>query len=97
MGDHFVHSVTSPQILLTAFEELGNPGWNWDLLKKYYMKVETFVPPSNKTEVMSYDLKDRGSNGKHYIHFSIGSAEEISDLSDDRPPKGGISEHLVWV
>ncbi|KAI0066612.1 alcohol oxidase [Artomyces pyxidatus] len=48
---------------IDAFEELGNPGWNWDLLKKYYMKVETFVPPSNKTEVMSYDLKDRGSNG----------------------------------
>ncbi|EIM79982.1 alcohol oxidase [Stereum hirsutum FP-91666 SS1] len=44
------HSPTSTRL---AWEKLGNPGWNWDLLKKYYMKSERFIPPEHKTEEMS--------------------------------------------
>lgn len=31
---------------VNAWEELGNPGWNWDALFPYYQKSEGFVPPS---------------------------------------------------
>lgn len=46
-----------------AFESLGNPGWNWDLLKKYQKKSERFIPPAVKEETMSYDLAEHGTDG----------------------------------
>ncbi|KAK7035344.1 hypothetical protein VNI00_011875 [Paramarasmius palmivorus] len=48
---------------IDAFEELGNPGWNWDTLRKYYKKAEHFIPPANPTEIMTYDLNERGTEG----------------------------------
>ena len=64
-GSH--HSPSSrvlAHLSFTAFEKLGNPGWNWDLLKKYYIKQESFVPPKDKAETMSFDLKEHGSDGE---------------------------------
>ena len=49
---------------LTAFETLGNKGWNWELLKKYYLKSERFVEPKVKADTMAYDLKEHGKDGK---------------------------------
>lgn len=48
---------------LIAWEKLGNKGWNWDLMKKYYIKHEKFVPPEEITEVMSLDMKEHGTEG----------------------------------
>ncbi|PPQ82838.1 LOW QUALITY PROTEIN: hypothetical protein CVT25_009213 [Psilocybe cyanescens] len=55
---------------LDAFEKLGNAGWNWDLVKKYQMKSERFVPPPVKEETMSYDLSVHGTDGAD-IYFYL--------------------------
>jgi hypothetical protein len=47
-----------------AFEKLGNPGWNWNLLKQYYRKAEKFLEPEVKADTMSYDLKEHGDHGE---------------------------------
>ncbi|KAJ7235387.1 alcohol oxidase [Mycena rebaudengoi] len=56
---------------IDAFEELGNAGWNWDLLKKYYMKAEHFIAPLEKIDTMSYDLNERGSDGPLELGYPI--------------------------
>ncbi|KAJ6570079.1 alcohol oxidase [Mycena vulgaris] len=48
---------------IDAFGELGNAGWNWDLLKDYYIKSERFIKPIETSDAMSYDLTYRGING----------------------------------
>ncbi|THH20178.1 hypothetical protein EW146_g1129 [Bondarzewia mesenterica] len=56
---------------IDAFEELGNPGWNWDLLKKYYMKCERFIPPEKQEDTMSFDLKEHGVDGPLTVAYPI--------------------------
>ncbi|KAI0314824.1 alcohol oxidase [Amylostereum chailletii] len=57
---------------IDAFEELGNVGWNWELLKKYYRKVEQFVPPTQPgPEVASFDLAEHGVDGPLTTAFPI--------------------------
>jgi len=46
-----------------AFEELGNTGWNWETLKKYYNKVERFILPEVKDDTMRFDLREHGLGG----------------------------------
>ncbi|KAJ7141591.1 alcohol oxidase [Mycena filopes] len=48
---------------IDAFETLGNPGWNWNLLKKYYSKAESFVVPAEKHDTMEFDVQERGTDG----------------------------------
>uniref|UniRef100_A0A0W0G3U5 Glucose-methanol-choline oxidoreductase N-terminal domain-containing protein n=1 Tax=Moniliophthora roreri TaxID=221103 RepID=A0A0W0G3U5_MONRR len=48
---------------INALEKLGNPGWNWETLRKYYKKAEHFIPPANPTDIMTYDLDERGTDG----------------------------------
>ena len=49
-----------------AFEELGNKGWNWERLKKYYTKVEQFIEPKVKDDTMRFDLREHGLEGTSY-------------------------------
>ncbi|KAJ6593509.1 alcohol oxidase [Mycena capillaripes] len=63
---------------IDAFGELGNKGWNWDLLEYYYSKAEQFVEPTIKSEGMGYDLSSRGVKGPLTIAYpSIMSNFEI--------------------
>ncbi|KAJ7141629.1 alcohol oxidase [Mycena filopes] len=48
---------------IDAFETLGNPGWNWKLLKKYYSKAESFVLPAEKHDTMEFDVREHGTDG----------------------------------
>ncbi|KAL4806821.1 hypothetical protein BDV18DRAFT_152169 [Aspergillus unguis] len=45
-----------------SWEELGNPGWNWDSLSQYLRKSETFTPPAP-------DIRDQLSLG--YINEAL--------------------------
>ena len=42
-----------PAADVNTWEELGNPGWNWDAFQKYTLRAEQYVsdPPSNKNRV----------------------------------------------
>ncbi|KAI0306213.1 hypothetical protein B0F90DRAFT_1808660 [Multifurca ochricompacta] len=46
-----------------AFEELGNKGWNWKTLEKYYKRVERFLPPNEKHHMLDFDLHEHGLEG----------------------------------
>lgn len=48
-----------------AWEQLGNPGWNWDTLLPYFLRSEKFAIPTNaQREVgMSYDPRYHGEEG----------------------------------
>jgi hypothetical protein len=46
-----------------AFERLGNKGWNWKTLKKYYHKVERFILPEVKDDAMRFDAREHGFGG----------------------------------
>ncbi|KAI0043713.1 GMC oxidoreductase [Auriscalpium vulgare] len=56
---------------IDAFEELGNAGWNWDLLKKYYKKSERFIPPKVTIEAMNYRLEDHGTDGPLHVGYPV--------------------------
>jgi hypothetical protein len=49
-----------------AFERLGNKGWNWEALKKYYSKVEQFIQPEVKEDTMTFDVREHGLEGTSY-------------------------------
>ncbi|KAI9507317.1 alcohol oxidase [Russula earlei] len=48
---------------IDAFEKLGNKGWNWETLKRYYTKVEKFLYPQVKDDIMRFDVREHGFAG----------------------------------
>ena len=55
----------------TAFEKLGNKGWNWEMLKAYYKKTEHLLPPVVKDDVTSFDLQEHGLEGASRLAFLL--------------------------
>lgn len=56
-----------------AWEQLGNPGWNWDTLLPYFLRSERFTTPTKAQQEagMSYDPSYHGKEGPvntGYIH-----------------------------
>lgn len=45
-----------PAADVNTWEELGNPGWNWDAFQKYTLRAEQYVsdPPSNKNRILTH-------------------------------------------
>ncbi|CCM05473.1 uncharacterized protein FIBRA_07694 [Fibroporia radiculosa] len=57
---------------IDAIEKLGNPGWDWECMNKYFKRVESFSPPllnSTKYEDL-YVETSMGTEGKLPISFS---------------------------
>ncbi|PPQ82830.1 hypothetical protein CVT25_009205 [Psilocybe cyanescens] len=54
-----------------AIEKLGNPGWNWELFKKYQLKTETFIEPDVQDESINYDLAHHGKEGPLAVSHAI--------------------------
>lgn len=48
-----------------AWEQLGNPGWNWDTLLPYFLRSEKFAVPTNaqREAGMSYEPCYHGEEG----------------------------------
>lgn len=55
-----------------AWEDFGNPGWNWDTMFKYYKQLENFVEPTpEQAEVgASFDPEVHGSDGEVTVGFT---------------------------
>ena len=55
-----------------AFEKLGNKGWNWETLKRYYTKAEKFLVPEVKDDTVKFDVREHGLEGTLYsLHIYI--------------------------
>lgn len=57
---------------IDAWETLGNKGWNWASLFPYYLKSETFQPPSTSSPNPSYTAYNpsyHGTSGPLYVAF----------------------------
>lgn len=52
-----------------AWEDLGNPGWNWDALLPYYKKAENYTPPNAEQIAagVTYDPRYHGSAGPVHV------------------------------
>ncbi|KAH9980477.1 alcohol oxidase [Russula compacta] len=48
---------------IDAFEKLGNKGWNWETLKRYYIKPEKFHPLERKDDIIRFDVREHGLEG----------------------------------
>ena len=79
------------QTYTTAFEKLGNKGWNWETLKAYYKKAERFLPPDVKDDVTSFDVQEHGLEGALRLVFLL-----IHYRSWLRSAGGGISCLAIW-
>ncbi|KAL1964510.1 hypothetical protein VTN77DRAFT_6936 [Rasamsonia byssochlamydoides] len=61
---------------IDAWEQLGNPGWNWDSISQYLRKSQKFTPPTPAIrEQLSLDYLDetlQGSSGPIQVSFGEG-------------------------
>ncbi|KAG0124293.1 hypothetical protein HOY82DRAFT_617978 [Tuber indicum] len=91
-----------------AWEELGNEGWNFKSLRKYFEKSENFTAPSKKLVEefgITYDESAHGSTG--FIHSSfpnflwpqlknwIGAMKSLGHSVSQDPANGGALQ-LFW-
>ncbi|KAF2202666.1 alcohol oxidase [Delitschia confertaspora ATCC 74209] len=63
-----------------AWEALGNPGWGWDMMLKYFKKSTTFHPPSPehaKEFNITYDASYYGTNGPIQVGFPTLEYQDI--------------------
>ena len=69
---------------LNNWEQLGNPGWNWNALAPYFRKSETYHPPSKedaqKFQTEWVDPAQRGVDGPVQLSFSERSGNFVSPL-----------------
>ncbi|KAK5996006.1 Glucose oxidase [Cladobotryum mycophilum] len=57
-----------------AWEALGNLGWNWDTLLKYYKQLEKFYPPEAWQVAVgaSFESEYHGTSGDLHVGFNPG-------------------------
>ncbi|CUS14907.1 unnamed protein product [Tuber aestivum] len=91
-----------------AWEELGNEGWNFESLAKYFRKSENFTAPSEKLVKefgVTYDKSAHGFTG--FIHSSfprflwpqlknwVGAMKSLGHSVSQDPANGGALQ-LFW-
>ncbi|OOG00609.1 GMC oxidoreductase [Aspergillus carbonarius ITEM 5010] len=61
---------------IDSWEQLGNPGWNWESLSGYLRKSQTFTPPSDEVRSqlsLGYiDPAIQGTSGPVHVSFGDG-------------------------
>ncbi|KAH9990441.1 GMC oxidoreductase-domain-containing protein [Russula vinacea] len=62
------HRPAAPDI--NAFETLGNKGWNWETLRRYYTKVEKFLVPEVKDDTVKFDVREHGLEGTLEVGYA---------------------------
>lgn len=55
-----------------AWEQFGNPGWNWNTMLKYYKKIEKIFPPSPAQQKIGASIEPQyhGTNGELHVAFN---------------------------
>ena len=54
-----------------SWEEIGNPGWNWNAMNAAWLSLEKFFPPTAQLVAngASYTAQDHGTNGAVHVGF----------------------------
>ncbi|KAK9441554.1 glucose oxidase [Metarhizium brunneum] len=65
-----------------AWEQLGNPGWNWAAMFKYYKKVETIFPPAPAQIQVGASIEPRYHGTSGELHVAFNPALENGPLYD---------------
>ncbi|KAH6675385.1 glucose oxidase [Plectosphaerella plurivora] len=57
---------------INAWEELGNPGWNWDALLPYYIKSEKYIAPTpDQVDAgATYQIENHGLDGPVRVGYT---------------------------
>ena len=91
-----------------SWEKLGNTGWNWDSMFKYYKKLEQFsVPKPSQTKVASFDRNFHGFDGDLHVGFAPALQTETFEIfkatweklgsASIKDPNGGSTRGFdVW-
>ncbi|GBE79001.1 Dehydrogenase citC [Sparassis crispa] len=74
---------------LQAFEELGNPGWNWEAFEKYSKRAERFMKPHHDLDILTYDMAYRGDAGAVVTSFPV----VLSNI--ERPMAEALAKHGI--
>ena len=55
-----------------SWEQLGNPGWNWNSMNQAWLSLEKFFPPTSRqvADGASYVAQDHGSTGAVHVGFN---------------------------
>ncbi|KAI0306215.1 alcohol oxidase [Multifurca ochricompacta] len=93
-----------PRTDIDAFEELGNKGWNWKTLEKYYKRVERFLPPNEKHHMLDFDLHEHGLEGPLEVGYPGLSSgfekpvfEAIMSLGINFTPEPALRRRRTWL
>ena len=64
--------VRGDEAQFNAWEKLGNPGWNWNTLLRYYKQIERFYTPENWQQAVgaSFDRDVHGLSGDLHVGFN---------------------------
>ena len=64
--------IRGDSVQLDAWEQLGNPGWNWATLNTYYKPLERFYPPFpyQVAAGAAYDASLHGTSGPLHVGFN---------------------------
>lgn len=84
-----------------AWEQLGNPGWNWDTLLPSFLRSEKFTTPTKaqREAGMSYDPSYHGKEGPvntGYIH-TVDNGSRVVDASVIPHPMSGHTSAAVYA
>ncbi|KAH7396829.1 hypothetical protein DE146DRAFT_789471 [Phaeosphaeria sp. MPI-PUGE-AT-0046c] len=92
-----------------SWEQLGNPGWNWNNLLQYFKKSTTFTPPSQenvKEFGITYDASYYGTNGPIQASFpnfeyqdtkNIWAAFKADDIPLPKEHAAGLAVGAFWI
>ena len=87
-----------------SWEDLGNPGWNWEMLLPYFKRSERYITPSDAQLLTgsSYEEENHGFEGAVHVgypaelqanNYSDAAQETWARISVPRSPdlNGGIA------
>ncbi|POR32010.1 Glucose oxidase [Tolypocladium paradoxum] len=66
-----------------AWEELGNPGWNWDTLLCYHKRLEKFSPPEPWQVKVGASAKSEYHGERGQLHVGFTPVLQNGSLYDD--------------
>ncbi|KHN97260.1 GMC oxidoreductase [Metarhizium album ARSEF 1941] len=78
-----------------AWGRLGNPGWNWDTMLRYYKKVEKIFPPTPAQMRVGASIEPQYHGTSGELHVAFGPMLENGTLHDTLRSSWAVMEEGV--